>query len=183
MIPKGVLDAVRAVQSVEGSFRKKMQDTFIQDPNTGRVFPSGGIWGMHDIAQNAQDLGSGAISKEQYIQKASRPNALMMGLTNPVQGGDVMAAQNAVKAGQDIAGGTRLITQPNTGHTYGGQMENTGVYELNIYDKNTGKIIRKSTYGTTADMRNAMSRIALGPNEIAMPRDVTPENYSPTSNR
>ena len=182
MIPKGVLDAVNAVRSVEGSFRKKMQDTFIQDPNTGRAFPSGGMWGLHDIAQNAQDLGSGAISKEQYIKKASDPNALMMGLTSPIDGGDVMAAQNAVKAGQSLSGGTRLVTQPNAGHTYSGQMENTGVYELNIYDKTTGKIIRKSTYGTTADMQNAMGRISLGPNEMAVPRDITPEDFkSPVS--
>lgn len=68
-----------------------------------------------------------------------------------------------------------IITEP--GSPYRGQLEQKGVYELNIYDKTTGKVVRSKTYKTTADLRNAMGRIVLKENEIGIPRDVTPEGF------
>lgn len=86
MIPDGIIDAVRAVRGAGISAGQAIKDNYIQDPNSGRMLPSGGIWDISTMANDARAVGTGEMSKDEYIRKSGKATPLLMGMASGVTG-------------------------------------------------------------------------------------------------
>lgn len=148
---------------------------FVYNPKQG-IAPSG-LYSQLTPQMNALRalaINPNAQNKQEFIQAATQNPMMFGGMVGPVQAKGNMINTNAL-AEQSNKYGTNMYTPPPS--NYQGESVQ-GKFELPIYDK-AGNIIENRSYNSSADVKNAMQRLALEPGQMAgPPRNVTPDSIA-----